>query len=238
MACDFSVTGDHASFGQAGPIHGSAPDGGSTDFLHLYVGVAKAAESLVICEPWSAHKAHRLGLVNEVVPAHRTADGDWVPNPRVITEHYLDATGRIVYGEWKTGAEKEEAKRRAEELTIDLSGLDEAVERLATKLLHTFPDCTRKTLEGLRKKKLEHWFANSETNRSWLGLNMATEASAGFPAFQYGERGEREIDFVTLRQRIAEGRKFDRDLVREVLPESARRHLAAQEQKPELEGVR
>ncbi|MFL5407432.1 MAG: enoyl-CoA hydratase-related protein, partial [Myxococcales bacterium] len=40
MACDFSVAGDHASFGQAGPVHGSAPDGGSTDFLDLYVGYA------------------------------------------------------------------------------------------------------------------------------------------------------------------------------------------------------
>jgi 6-oxo-cyclohex-1-ene-carbonyl-CoA hydrolase len=240
MACDFSVTGDHAKFGQAGPIHGSAPDGGSTDFLHLYVGVAKAAESLVICEPWSAHKAHRLGLVNEVVPVHRTTDGDWVSNPRVITERYLDDTGRIVYGEWRTGAEKDEAKRRAAELTVDLSRLDEAVEALVTKLLYTFPDCTRKTLEGLRKKKLEHWFANSETNRSWLGLNMATEASAGFPAFQYGERGEREIDFVTFRRRLAEGRRFDRDLVREVLPESARRHLEAEEKghEPALEEVR
>ncbi|HED07873.1 MAG TPA: 6-oxocyclohex-1-ene-1-carbonyl-CoA hydratase, partial [Ignavibacteria bacterium] len=33
MACDFSVAQDLARFGQAGPKHGSAPDGGSTDFL-------------------------------------------------------------------------------------------------------------------------------------------------------------------------------------------------------------
>jgi 6-oxo-cyclohex-1-ene-carbonyl-CoA hydrolase len=46
MACDFSIAGDHARFGQAGPVHGSAPDGGSTDFLHLYVGYARAVESL------------------------------------------------------------------------------------------------------------------------------------------------------------------------------------------------
>ena len=82
-----------------------------------------------------------------------------------------------------------------------------------TRLLHTFPDCTRKTLESLRKKKLEHWLANSETNRSWLSLNMATEAAAGFPAFHYGERGEREIDFVALRRAVAEGARFDPELV-------------------------
>src|SRR5512139_1903389 len=63
MACDFSIAGDHARFGQAGPVHGSAPDGGATDFLHLYIGYAKAAESLVLCEPFSAYQALRLGLV-------------------------------------------------------------------------------------------------------------------------------------------------------------------------------
>ncbi len=38
MACDFTIAADTARFGQAGPKHGSAPDGGSTDFLPLYVG--------------------------------------------------------------------------------------------------------------------------------------------------------------------------------------------------------
>ena len=75
MACDFSVAGDHASFGQAGPVHGSAPDGGSTDFLDLFVGHAFAVESLVMCEPWSAAKAFRLGLLNDVVPVHRDKQG-------------------------------------------------------------------------------------------------------------------------------------------------------------------
>ena len=38
MACDFTIAQDLARFGQAGPKHGSAPDGGSTDFLQLFVG--------------------------------------------------------------------------------------------------------------------------------------------------------------------------------------------------------
>ena len=216
MACDFSIAGDHASFGQAGPVHGSAPDGGSTDFLDLYVGYAFAAESLVLCEPWSAAKAFRLGLLNEVVSVHRDAEGKPVPNPAVITDRFADELGRIVHGEWRKPAVKNTYR-------IDLSALDEAVDRLSTRLLHTFPDCTRKTLESLRKKKLEHWYANSETNRSWLALNMTTEASAGFPAFHFGEKPDREIDFVRFRQRIAEGARFDADLVREVLPPAARK---------------
>ncbi|MGZ6123664.1 MAG: 6-oxocyclohex-1-ene-1-carbonyl-CoA hydratase [Myxococcales bacterium] len=220
MACDFSVAGDHASFGQAGPIHGSAPDGGSTDFLDVYVGFAFAVESLVLCEPWSAAKAFRLGLLNEVVPVHKGADGKRIANPLVITDRQTDEVGRLVYGEWKTGAAKEEAKKVP--VTIDLAPLDEAVERLATRLLNTFPDCTRKTLESARKKKLQPWFANSETSRSWLSLNMNAEAAAGFPAFHFGEKPDREIDFARLRRRIAEGARFDEELIEEVLPEIAR----------------
>jgi 6-oxocyclohex-1-ene-carbonyl-CoA hydrolase len=222
MACDFSIAGDHARFGQAGPMHGSAPDGGSTDFLHLHVGYARAAESLVLCEPWSAHMAVRIGLINELAPVHRAEDGRFVPNPLAVTDRYIDEAGRIVYGEWKTGAALQEAKALAAGCTVDLGLLDEAVNRLVTRLLYTFPDCARKTLESLRKKKLEHWYANSETNRSWLALNMNTEASAGFPAFHFGDRHEREIDFVRLRQLYAEGARFDERLVAQVLPASAR----------------
>jgi 6-oxocyclohex-1-ene-carbonyl-CoA hydrolase len=219
MACDFSIAGDHARFGQAGPVHGSAPDGGSTDFLDLYVGYAFAAESLALCEPWSAAKAYRLGMLNEVVPVYRDVEGKQVPNPAVVTDRFTDELGRIVYGEWRSG----DAKKLLAGLKIDLGPLDEAVDRLATKILNTFPDCTRKTLESLRKKKLAHWFANSETNRSWLALNMATEAAAGFAAFHFGEKPDREIDFAQLRRRIAEGARFDADLVAEVLPPAARK---------------
>lgn len=222
MACDFSIAGDHARFGQAGPIHGSAPDGGSTDFLHLHVGYAKAAESLVLCEPWSAHAALRFGLINDLVAVHRDDSGRFLPNPLVVTDRYVDETGRIVFGDWKTGDALEEGKASARRCTIDLAPLDAAVDRLVTRLLHTFPDCTRKTLESLRKKKLEHWYANSETNRSWLALNMNTEAAAGFPAFHYGARDDREIDFVRLRQLYAEGARFDEETIRAVMPASAK----------------
>ena len=222
MACDFTVAGDHARFGQAGPKHGSAPDGGSTDFLDIYVGCSRAIESLVLCEPWSAHKAMRLGLINELVPVHRTAERKFIPNPFAVTDRYLDDMGNVVYGEWREGKDRDAAKELAGKCTLDLSLLDQAVDRLATKLLYTFPDCTRKTLESARKKKLMHWAQNSESNRSWLSLNMNTEAAAGFPAFHFGERSEREIDFVSLRQRVAAGARFDEQLIRDVLKPSAR----------------
>lgn len=228
MACDFSVAGDHARFGQAGPVHGSAPDGGSTDFLHLYIGWAKAAESMVLCEaPWSAHKALRLGAINDIVPVHRKADGTFVANPLVITDTIVDSYGRPALGESKMGDALAAGKAEAAACTIDLSQLDAKVQHLVTQLTYTFPDCTRKSLESLRKKKLEHWYQNGESNRSWLSLNMNTEAAAGFPAFHYGDRNEREIDFVAWRLAIADGHRVNDELTAAALKPSARRAWAA-----------
>lgn len=214
MACDFSIAQDLARFGQAGPRHGSAPDGGSTDFLHLFVGIENAMVSCTTCELWSAHKAHRLGLVSEIVPALQV-DGAFVANPLVDTR-YVDETGRLVYGDPKQGAALAEGKAVMERGVVDLAELDRAVERLATKLLYTFPDCLTKTIESLRKKKLEHWDRNRESNRAWLALNMLTEAKAGFTAFEAG--GSREIDFVALRQRLASGQVWSDALWSDLLP--------------------
>ena len=84
------------------------------------------------------------------------------------------------------------------------------------------PDCTTKTIESLRKHKLAHWHKNRESNRAWLALNMVTEAKAGFRAFHYGERGEREVDFLQLRRLLAEGREWDDELIAEISPAGAR----------------
>ncbi len=217
MACDFSIASDLARFGQAGPKHGSAPDGGSTDFLHLYVGIGHAIESCTLCEHWSAHKALRLGLLNRVVPALRR-EGRFVPNPFVVTDRWCDEQGALVYGEFVTGAAKKAAQALADSSEVDLSLLDAAVEESATKLLLTMPDCLAKTLESLRKKKLEHWQRNAETNRSWLALNMMTEARAGFRAFNDGPPGRREVDFVELRRRLARGDTWDEEMFEAIRP--------------------
>jgi 6-oxo-cyclohex-1-ene-carbonyl-CoA hydrolase len=217
MACDFSVASDLATFGQAGPRHGSAPDGGSTDFLHLFVGMSAAMESCTLCEPWSAYKAQRLGLLNGVVPVLRAGDR-FVPNPTVITDRWVDDRGQIVYGELLTGAAFKDAKAAIAGGTIDLAPLDAAVNALSTRLLYTMPDCLTKTIESMRKKKLEHWHRNAETNRAWLALNMMTEAKAGFRAFNDGPPGRREVDFIELRRRLAAGHTWDDEMFREIDP--------------------
>ena len=217
MACDFSIAQDLARFGQAGPKHGSAPIGGSTDFLPILVGAERAMETGVLCESWSAHRAYREGMITDIVPALKV-DGRWVPNPLVWTDRAFDEVGRWAHGEPKTGAALDEAKALLKRGAVDLSLLDERVEAFCTKLLMTFPDCTTKTIAEIRKVKLERWNANKENSRDWLGLNMMTEARTGFRAFNEGTKEDREADFVALRQALAKATPWSPELVESLLP--------------------
>jgi 6-oxo-cyclohex-1-ene-carbonyl-CoA hydrolase len=219
MACDFSVAQDLARFGQAGPRHGSAPDGGATDFLHLFVGIERALEMCALCDLWSAHKSYRLGMLADIAPA-LFVDGEYVANPLVHTQTYADAHGRIVHGEPLEGAALAAGKEKLKRGKVKLDLLDAATDRLVAKFVNLFPGCLLKTVESMRKKKLEHWDKNAETNRLWLALNMTTEAKAGFTAFERG--GKREVDFVKLRLALAEGRPWSEELIAEILPPEAR----------------
>jgi len=216
MACDFTLAQDLALFGQAGPRHGSAPDGGSTDFLPLFVGIERAMESCTLCETWSAHKSLRLGLIGEIVPALKV-DGEFIPNPLAITDTWIDDRGRMVYGEAKSGEAKAAGKALLKRGEVDLSLLDEAVEKLIGKLARTMPGCLTKTIESVRKHKLAHWDRNRESNRAWLGLNMMTEARLGFRAFNEGAKGHREVDFYELRRRLAEGETWGPEFIESML---------------------
>ena len=226
MACDFSVASDLAVFSQAGPRHGSAPDGGSTDFLPVFVGMEQAMVSGTLCQPWSAHRFYWLGGLTQIVPALKV-DGQWMPNPLVVTDRVLDEYGRLLIGEWKSGIEREQGKTLLSKGSVDLTLLDEAVETLCTNLLYTMPDCLIKTIESLRKHKLERWDRNRETNRAWLALNMMTEARAGFRAFHYGSKEQREVDFILLRRRLAEGVPWSDELIQEIAPWTAQAADAA-----------
>jgi 6-oxo-cyclohex-1-ene-carbonyl-CoA hydrolase len=218
MACDFSVASDLATFGQAGPKHGSAPDGGSTDFLPLFVGVEKAMQSCTLCEPWTAYQALDLGLLTEAVPVLEL-DGRVVPNPKVVTDRWIDA-GQKVYGTLKQGDEARAAAALFEKGQVNLAHLDARVRRLVSKLLLTMPGCLTKTVQSVRKHKLERWDRNRETNRAWLALNMLTEARAGFRAFQEGPKDRREVDFIALRRLLARGDAWGPELIDAIMPKA------------------
>ncbi len=218
MACDFTIAHDLANFGQAGPKHGSAAIGGATDFLPVMIGCEQAMVSGTLCEPFSAHKAARLGIIAEVVPALKI-DGKFVANPTVITDQMIDEYGRIILGEFRTGSDFKAGRDVIKTGEIDLSMLDERVEDLCAKLLETFPECMAKSLEELRKPKLNAWNANKENSRAWLALNMMNEARTGFRAFNEGNKETgREIDFVKLRQGLAKGVPWTEELIDSLMP--------------------
>jgi 6-oxo-cyclohex-1-ene-carbonyl-CoA hydrolase len=218
MACDFTIAQDLARFGQAGPKHGSAPLGGATDFLPVLIGAERAMAAGLLCEPCSAHEAYLMGMITDIAPGLKV-DGQFVPNPLVETARMVDEYGRLVFGRPKAG----EALRAAQDLlqrgVVDLSMLDEKIEALCTKLLYTFPDCVTKTLEELRKPKLEAWNRNKEDSRAWLSLNMMTEARAGFRAFNEGSKETgREVDFIALRRALAANTPWTDELTASIMP--------------------
>ncbi len=218
MACDFTISHDLANFGQAGPKHGSAAIGGATDFLPVMIGCEQAMVSGTLCEPFSAHKAARLGIIADVVPALKI-DGEFVANPTVITDQFLDQYGRVIHGDFRTGSAFKEGRDMIKSGEVDLSMLDEKVEDLCAKLIDTFPECMTKSLEELRKPKLEAWNNNKENSRAWLALNMMNEARTGFRAFNEGNKETgREIDFVKLRQGLAKGTPWTEELIESLMP--------------------
>jgi 6-oxo-cyclohex-1-ene-carbonyl-CoA hydrolase len=219
MACDYAVASDLANFGQAGPKHGSVADGGSTDFLPIFVGAEQGMVSCTLCEPWSSYMAHRMGLVYQVLPVLKV-EGQFVRNPMVVTEQWIEE-GRIVYGDFKTGQAAKKGKAIFKSGSIDLAPLDAAVDTLVAKLLNTFPGCITKSVESVRKHKLIHWDKNRESNRAWLALNMMTEGRAGFRAFNEGNKeAGREVDFVKLRRALAEDPAWTDELTESILPQN------------------
>jgi 6-oxo-cyclohex-1-ene-carbonyl-CoA hydrolase len=162
-----------------------------------------------------------MGILTDIVPALKV-DGQFVANPLIETQRMVDAYGRNCYGEPVTGDALNAGKALMKRGTVDLSMLDAKVEELCAKILLTFPDCTTKTLEELRKPKLEAWNRNKEDSRAWLALNMMTEARAGFTAFNEGPKDDREVDFVLLRQKLAAGQSWVGPLHDEIQPGTKR----------------
>ena len=69
MACTLRVAADTARLGQPEVTLGIIPGYGGTQRLSRLVGAGRALEILLSGEPIDAREAHRIGLVNRVVPA-------------------------------------------------------------------------------------------------------------------------------------------------------------------------
>jgi 6-oxo-cyclohex-1-ene-carbonyl-CoA hydrolase len=218
MACDLAIASDLAIFGQAGPRHGSAPDGGSSDFLPWFLGMEDAMWNCVSCEMWSAYKMKMKTLISKCVPVLKV-DGKWVRNPMIITDKYVE-DGEIVYGEFKTGEEGKEARAFVKEHqpNADFELLDKEVDNIVWTFANLFPACLIKSIDSVRAKKKFFWDYSKNYNRHWLAANMSGEAYLGFGAFNTKRiTGKDTIDFIKFRQNIAAMKTWDMDMFAEVL---------------------
>jgi 2-(1,2-epoxy-1,2-dihydrophenyl)acetyl-CoA isomerase len=68
LACDLRIASDQAKFGTAYAKVGYGGDFGTTWLLTHYAGAPKAKELMFLADMIDAAEAHRLGLVNRVVP--------------------------------------------------------------------------------------------------------------------------------------------------------------------------
>ena len=216
MAADLTVSSDLAVFGQAGPKHGSAPDGGSSDFLPWFLGIEDAMWNCISCEMWSAYKMKRLGLITKAVPVIREGE-DWLRNPQVITERWV-SDGDIAYGEFKTGGELKQARELVRNAKTDFALLDREVNDIIWRFTNLFPGCLMKTIDSIRAKKKFFWDYSKNYNRHWLAANMSGEAFLGFHAFNSRKiTGTDTIDFVKYRKLLAEGAYQDDEMFEQVL---------------------
>jgi 2-(1,2-epoxy-1,2-dihydrophenyl)acetyl-CoA isomerase len=68
LACDLRIASDQAKFGTAYAKVGYGGDFGTTWLLTHYAGAPKAKELMFLADMIDAAEAHRLGLINRVVP--------------------------------------------------------------------------------------------------------------------------------------------------------------------------
>ncbi len=220
-ACDITLTSDLAIFGQAGPRHGSAPVGGASDFLPSYMSIEDAMWSCISCEMWSSYKMWWKGLLTKAFPVLKDDKGNWVRNPQVITDKFID-NGEIVYGENKAGQEFKDAqawvgeKQKAGD--VDFSLMDAEIDRIMWTYANLFPGCLMKSIDGIRQKKKFFWDTMKNEHRHWLAANMGIEAFLGFGAFNTKKiTGMDTIDFIKYRKGVADGVLMDDTFMAEVL---------------------
>lgn len=218
MACDLAISSDLAIFGQAGPKHGSAPVGGSSDFLPWFLSMEDSMWNCISCEMWSAYKMKAKNLISKVVPV-LNVDGEWIRNPMLIIDKYVE-DGEIVFGEYKTGEDLKEARAFVKEHqpNANFELLDKEVDKIVWTFANLFPGCLMESIDSIRQKKKYFWDTMKNSHRHWLAANMGGEAFLGFGAFNTKKiTGQDTIDFIKFRQNIAECKSWDMEMFAEVM---------------------
>ena len=77
LHCDLVYAGDNARFAMPFTQLGLVPEFGSSYLLPLVAGYQRAAELLLLGEPFDAQRALEAGFVTRVLPAAQTLDTAW-----------------------------------------------------------------------------------------------------------------------------------------------------------------
>ena len=99
LACDLRIAAEDAQLGQPEILLGVIPGAGGTQRLTRIVGLGRAKELIYTGRFIKADEAHRIGLVNEVVPADRVYDRalelatSFAKGPSVALQAAKDAIG-------------------------------------------------------------------------------------------------------------------------------------------------
>ncbi len=107
MSCDMRIASDRARIGQPEINLGLIPGGGGTQRLPRLVGMGQAMKIILTGEMLGAEEAHRIGLVDEVVPHEQ------------LRERTLELAGKIAAKSPLTVRVAKEAMRASERLNIE-----------------------------------------------------------------------------------------------------------------------
>jgi 6-oxo-cyclohex-1-ene-carbonyl-CoA hydrolase len=161
------------------------------------------------------------GLLTKAFPVLKDDKGNWLRNPQVITDKFID-NGEIVYGEYKAGDEFKQARgwvnEKIQKGEFDFALMDAEVNRICWTFANLFPGCLMKSIDGIRQKKKFFWDTMKNDHRYWLATNMMGEAFLGFGAFNTKKiTGKDTIDFIKNRQLIAQGALNDEAYMEQIL---------------------
>lgn len=113
LSCDLRIAADTAKFGTAYAKVGFGGDYGTTWQLTQLVGEAKAKEMLWLADIIEADEAHRINLVNRVVPADSLAEeakalaNRLAHGPRVSIRHMKENVNLAVRSDFRTILDRE-----------------------------------------------------------------------------------------------------------------------------------
>jgi enoyl-CoA hydratase/carnithine racemase len=133
--CDLVYAAPSAKFRMPFIDLGLVPEAASSMTVPLRVGLAKAAEWLLLGDAFDAHEAHRCGVINQVVPAGELVETARKAAMRLAAKpaQALAATRRLMRGDRQAIRAQMELERQAFAVALDSPEAKAAFSAFLTK---------------------------------------------------------------------------------------------------------